>query len=182
MKKVFLSVFLFSIVFAWACLPQPEKVESAVGITAPDGYSISCATNYTRAVPHYCTFNNISTQLLTADNTCRSVNLVAVFGVPTTVRLVRLSHLHVIVGQNAVGLNQTRLTTFSDASCITTVTPTSGVDMREQVAVAGAATLWSGQPYIFDAPVGPSGVFYYKAQLTACVNCSIGITLHGYFD
>lgn len=180
MRRFVLSVLLLLLVLACGPLPQEDQAESNVGITAPDGYSIACATNFSRSTPHWCLKTTVpSSTVLTLDNTCRSVNLVTSHGFVATGK-ARLGYSVSIVSANAVAVREVNTIFYTDSSCVTQANmPQFLFRVYEQVALT-AREIFSFQPMPFDVTTNSTGVLYYKG--TACVSCSGIIYGLGYFD
>lgn len=177
----FLSAFLIAFVF-FACgpLPQEQEAESAVGITAPDGYSISCATNFSRTTPHLCIKTTVpSSSVLTLDNTCRNVDLVATHGYVATGK-ARLGYSVSILSANAVAVREVNTIFYTDSGCtVQSNLPQFLFRAYEQVALT-AREIFLYQVTPFDITTNASGVIYYKG--TACASCSGIIYGLGYYD
>jgi|CXWL01.1.fsa_nt_gi hypothetical protein len=178
MKKLFVSVFLFSILFAWACLPQPVKVESAVGITAPDGYSVTCATNYTRRVPHFCarTSNYTQSSVSPLDASCRSITFSP--APPSNAVLGVFSYDVILSTQNAVGNVNVGVNFYSDSGC---TTGSYIIARGEREWVATPAVGFSVSRTTFLAPL-VSGALYYTANGVVGTGHTVLIGIVGYYD
>ena len=157
-----------------------QESKATVALGNPDGMAKSCATGFNRLLANFCALASMSTSIIVADNACHTLNPNAVWGVPTSVAYAKVNMVHILQTQNSIGLNQTRLGFYSDGSCATTVVPMLGIDAREQVAAA-TTPLFTGGYYNFDIPLN-AGLIVYKAQLTRCTSCSIGVQLIGYYD
>jgi|CXWL01.1.fsa_nt_gi hypothetical protein len=181
MKKLFVSVFLFSILFAWACLPQPEKVESAVGITAPDGYSVACASGYTRIVPHFCADKAFDgTQLVTTSISglgCQSVSVSSY--IPTTSTYLYVLLDISILASNSVANRESRITFHSQASCADSAVDAAYIQIREFVATT-ANTIIHRQYVPTKIPV-VNGTLWYSHSTTGNP-ITQAVFLIGYYD
>lgn len=178
MRK-FLSIITLAIL-AFACGPVPEEVESNVGITAPDGYSVSCTTNFSRVVPHLCLRTTVpSSSTLTLDNTCRSIDMVATHGFALASK-IRLGYSVSIVSANSVAVREVNTLFYTDAGCTAQANqPQFLFRVYEQVALT-AREIFLLQPTSFDLTIASTGLLYYKG--TACASCSVAVYGLGYYD
>lgn len=183
MQRFVLSVALLLLVFACGPLPQEEQAESAVGITAPDGYSVSCASNYTRVLPHFCKVQTFgSPTSLTIDGSCRSINLNTLYSVPTTAKAVLLHIEHIVTSNNAIGQHLLTSRFYNDISCAAGQSyPNIEINHREAVAVVASTIA------IFDSMHGPivlasGAVLPYVISLANCTGCSMTVVPIGYYD
>lgn len=176
MTRIF--ALLFVILFAFACGPTPQEVESAVGITAPDGYSINCATNYVRRVPHFCarTSNYTQTSVTPLDATCRSI---AFSPAPPSNAVLGLFSFDVILStQNAIGNVNVGINFFYDAGC---TTGSYIIARGEREWVATPAVGFSVSRTTFLAPL-VNGSLYYTANGVVGTGHTVLIGIVGYYD
>lgn len=178
MKKLVLA-FLIAVAF-FVCGPLPQDVESNVGITAPDGFSVACDTFYSRAVPHFCSRSAPNGFAVTSDGTCRSVSA-ATIGVPTTSRLLLIKSSFDIRSGNAVGQKGITIQWYQDVSCSTTYDSYS-LFTTEYVATALNTSIQSAS-FQYIIPM-ISGVVYYKATLVGTMGANAGVlnSVVGYYD
>jgi hypothetical protein len=139
MKKLFLIPLLLGVL---ACGSSTPEAESTVGITAPDGFSVGCAVNYIRSLPHFCaTTFSVSNQEVWLETTtgCKTHTLTSV---PSTTKRVLLWINLDLRASNVVSNKQVLSNLFSDASCVTQV-DSYNLGLREMVATADGTTLGS---------------------------------------
>jgi hypothetical protein len=181
MKKLFSSVLLVLAIFACGPLPQEQEAESAVGITAPDGFSIACTSFYTRIVPHYCVDKAFDgTQLVTTSISglgCQSVNVST--WIPSTATYAYVLVDMTILSSNAVANRESRITFHAQASCADSAVDNVYISTREYVATA-ANTIIHRQYVAAQIPV-VNGVLWY-AHSTTGNPITQAIFLIGYYD
>jgi len=179
MQRFFLSILLVLAIFACGPLPQEQEAESAVGITAPDGFSISCVSQFTRSVPHFCKKNSTSSVSVTLDNTCRAIDHSATWGVPTTAKYVQGSFLSILVSNTLVTERRIQFVVYNESTC-TTIHDTVDVGVREFVALAPTVIHRSYSSLI--VPLSNNGNLYYKANNVDGASHSGLWQLTGYYD
>lgn len=178
MKKFLTSIVIALAFFACGPLPQEQEAESAVGITAPDGFSISCATNYARRVPHFCarTSNYTQSSVSPLDATCRSISFSPA---PPSNAVMGLFSFDVILStQNAIGNVNIGVNFYSDSGC---TTGSYIIARGEREWVATPATGFSVSRTTFIAPL-VSGSLYYTANGVVGIGHTVLIGIVGYYD
>lgn len=184
MKQLFSLVAILLFAFACGPLPQEQEAKSAVGITAPDGFSVACVDGFTRRLPHLCNFSSaagaIATQTAIADGVCRSFDLSATV-LPTSARAVRGYVRIVITSTNAISIKGVSFGPFVDAGC-TTGAHTFYNQIREFAAVAANTTIF--ESYIpFDyLPLNADRILTYTATTTGGASSTAYLVILGYYD
>lgn len=182
MKKLFSLVAILLFAFACGPLPQEHEAESAVGITAPDGYSVLCITGFTRLVPHICSLltatpTSFST---TQDNTCRSFDLSSgSLIVPSSTKFIEGIAAIQINSGNAVVIRNTSLSWFLDASCVTQYSSTV-MTIREMVATVAGTELTTVNTLVRIPLV--SQRIYYKAFSSGGTGSLSSLVPTAYYD
>ena len=167
--------------FACGPLPQEQEAESAVGITAPDGFSVACTSFYTRIVPHYCADKAFDgTQLVVTSLSglgCQSVSVSTY--IPTTATYLYVLLDMSILSSNAIANRESRITFHSQASCVDSAVDNVYIATREYVATA-ANTIIHRQYVPAQIPV-VNGTLWYSHSTTGNP-ITQGIFLIGYYD
>lgn len=182
MKKLFVSVFLFSIFFAWAYLPQPEKVESAVGITAPDGFSIACAAGYQRTVPHFCSIDVSSgTKVLILDSTCRNFSVSTTYGTSGQVKRLEAFLQTLLYSQNvANAVDRASVNFYIDSGCTQLFIPVEH-SLIEWTA-RPANTFLTIENSSFPIRVVSGDTVYYSGSKAGGASVTATLYISGYYD
>lgn len=185
MKKLF-SAFLIALAF-FACgpLPQDQEAESAVGITAPDGYAVSCASGYIRSVPHLCLrmFDVGSESDITAPPTgaCRTTTFT---GIPETAKALLLDVVFLINSNNTVSRKDVLLDFYTDNTC-GTLAQIRYASVWEYTAMADTriASFCCNQVIVDNVPSGGFARIYTVSAYANVGNGSrIQWILMGYYD
>mgnify|MGYP003393854076 FL=1 len=168
MRRFFSSVCLVLLVIACGSLPQEQEAESAVGITAPDGYSVTCASSYTRAAPHLCLLANTPTETTPTFTygVCKTWSLSTI---PSSSKSV-IVQLGLDV-QSANVINNAReinITYYANAGC-GLATSTSSLMAYEFVALA-ARSIATNKVQVVVPTV--AGTAYFIANQVSCPTCS----------
>lgn len=182
MKKL-VSAFLIALAF-FACgpLPQDQEAESAVGITAPDGYSVACISGFTRVVPHQCSLltGTAVSFSATLGNVCSSFDLSSgALIVPLSTKFVVVNAGIGINAANAVAIRQVTFITFLDSGCVSQYNAVKQ-SIREFSAVADGTEL-SNPNIEFTIPIISQRI-YYKASTTGGTSSGISISPIQYID
>ena len=179
MNKLF-SAFLIALAF-FACgpLPQDQEAESAVGITAPDGYAVTCASGYVRIAPHNCKgLSFVETVVFTVNGACNTVTLSTV---PSSALGVYGTLITVWQSANAIANRSVQTDFFTTAGC-TGQTFTATQVQREWVALAATNM---GQTLLgqitFRKSSGTTN-FYAINTAIACTGCTQSLAVEGYYD
>lgn len=140
MKKLFSLVAILLFAFACGPLPQEQEAESAVGITAPDGFSISCVSGYTRILPHFCAKDSVTTSVsLINDNSCHT--LVLDVSIPLSAKFVEVVVNFSMASGNLVAQRVVNPVFYLENTCSTN-NQQWFFTVREEVAVS-SVNLWS---------------------------------------
>jgi len=183
MKKL-LGLLLLPLLFACGDIPATQEAEATTILGNPDPMSKACATNYVRILGNYCGRTTAPSSVnLTSDGTCRSVDMVVNFGVPASSTAVNLTYSAIIASANLVAFRQITTNLFTENTCTAAAgTPPLILGAREWVAVAATTVYNIGPLASFPTRVGTNAVLFYNSSLSSCVNCSMGLSVVGYYD
>lgn len=178
MKK-FLSAFLTAVAF-FACgpLPQEQEAESAVGITAPDGYAVTCASSYTRVAPHLCALTNTPTETTPAFTygVCKTWTLSTI---PSSSKSAIVQLGFDVQSANVINIaREINITFYANAGCGLS-TSTSSLVGYEFVALTARTIAGSKQQVTIPTV---AGVAYFIANQVSCPTCSVTMQIQGYYD
>lgn len=180
-------VGLLTVVGIGAALVDTKKAESGLTITAPDGFAVACATNYTRISPHICiTNNNNAYASPTFDGTCRALSAMVgtVNAIPSNATMLIIAGDLRTVSANAIATRVIQATFFSNNTCTAAAfsIPDMKLEAREWVALAAAEyARISGYEILVTKTVGQTDAWYI-GTLTSCVGCGGGFQVRGYYD
>lgn len=181
------GLVLIGFAFVYACgqIPEAPVAESAVGITAPDGYSIACASGFTRITPHYCVFENSQANVsLTITGSCQSVDTTAApgtgFGLPANIKAIEAIVDVRIYGGNVAGqLDNITLLFYTGAACTNPQNMYVRVQATEFTAIANTEMFSvTGRAYI---RLNNSLIRYFGTHVGGS-NRQVYLTLLGYYD
>ena len=159
----------------------PSVSKATVALGNPDPMVKACAANHTRLLPNYCTSNAAGgATAFVNDGACRTINMNAVFGVPTSATLAKVEFIHNLVSINALGTRQITVQIFQDAGC-STMQFSQATSVREQVAAA-AVVLWSGYIGPNDAKLTSGATLNYISLFSSCTSCTHFVVYYGYYD
>lgn len=172
------AIVAFSFVYACGQIPDAPDAESTVTITAPDGYSVNCASIYTRVAPHICSKNAGGSIVLTLDSTCRFADL-STLSVPTNSKAADLQMRLDVVSTNVVGPKNVYASFYTDSGCSIPAFP-SQVELyvQEQVAIVAATRLVKSDQFL-RVPLANAGFWYFGNATTASTMLIIHVS---YFD
>lgn len=178
MRKFFLLVCLLTL---FACGAGDQEAESTVSMGSPDGYAVACATNYTRAAPHFCRTAAISNTVVSWTQATACTQRVLT-GVPAnTVALVSLPWR--ALSNNAVGGRVNTIQLYNAAGCVSASLGSYTFRSYEYVATVAGTTIHEG--YITTTiPLDSSSAFYtVQSNIGGNGNAQlVNITILGYYD
>lgn len=187
-KTFVLGVVLIGFAFAYACgqIPDAPDAESSVTITAPDGYAVSCAANYTRKAPHFCQLNAdaASNQAgMTSDNTCRSINVQSAFTNPpsTSATALAVVVLWSVNANNAIAYRQTNITLATAATCATNHF-VGAFGVREFAAVLAGSVIGQGASAVVVTPISANLIYYVSNDAGTTSTPANLLRVAGYYD
>jgi hypothetical protein len=158
---------------------KASDVDSALIITAPDGFSVSCATNYTRVSPHLCFAKLLFPEQWTENTTgCKTHTLTTVSSTATLL-IMRVQP----VGTSSNIVNNKSITTlfYQTNVCISSATGFAQAFGREFVAVVAGTTIIAQPQITFVTPF--SGNVYSNTTFTNTgAGSSVTFDIMGYYD
>lgn len=164
MQRFVISSVLCLLVLACGPLPQEQEAESAVGITAPDGYAVTCATSFIRVSPHRCMVNavpGIGTALV-ADNTCRFIDVTTLSpSIPSSARVLVTRFDLMLRSNNAIAWRGANLAIYNDSSCLS-VNSQFRWGIREFAAIVFSTI--QVIDVVIEVPIINNGLVYYSAN------------------
>jgi hypothetical protein len=128
MKKILLvPLFLFAL--ACGSVSGPQEAASVVGITAPDGFAVSCIVNFARRAPHLCFYTTQPTPTaLTSDGVCHTLDVNVAYGIPTSSNLMEMQ-ASFAAGLLRVYSNNTCAGSFYNLNSGTTLVPLTAAQL-----------------------------------------------------
>lgn len=176
------GLVLIGFAFVYACgqIPDAPDAESAVGITAPDGYAISCGTNFIRVQPHFCAYTFTNTIILTKGS-CLSFQPSTVWnGVPTTAKALSISIDSTLFSNNVLNQYNTNFVGFYTASgCATTQSSFHFFGAKEFTAIA--STVIARNVTNTFVTISSDAVWYLYSTVGGSGH-SVSVGLVGYYD
>lgn len=149
------GLLLIGFAFVYACgqIPDAPEAESAVGITAPDGFSVTCRTGFTRRFPHYCQNNDailVGGIPWVNGVACTSRTMTGSIGLPAST-LVRLQVNMNARANNVLGLRTSVVGFSRDAVCTNIVQIVTYTAYEHSAVVAG--TVIAQSSFIVEVPL-----------------------------
>lgn len=175
-----LSLMFMCLVCA-ACGPLDDKADSTVSISTSLKMD-ACNAGYTRIAPNYCLNVGNGFVALTTTNVCFGLNGTGGLVVPSQATAVEIGVFPLFQSAAAILTRQMDVTWWADSGCtVVSGIGTTSFSSREWVALAAAA--YDRRNHFRFIANTPLGNVWYKAQLvTACVGCTMNVTVLGYYD
>lgn len=176
------GLVLIGFAFVYACgqIPDASEAESAVGITAPDGFSVSCGTNFIRVQPHFCAYTFTSVTSLSKGG-CLSFQPSAVWlGVPTTAKALLVSLDSSLYSNNVINQYNTNFVGFYTSSgCAISQATYHFFGAKEFTAIASTVIARSVNNYFVTIN---SDTVWYLYSTVGGGSHSVNVGLVGYYD
>jgi hypothetical protein len=136
----------------------------------------SCAANYTRSGPNSCIRTGGSFSTTTLSTSCASLDLTALFGVPSTAKEVELQTEFQLASGTAAGEIHVVAIFASDSGCINQL---GGAGKNRSVRYAAYNPLTSPGTRLADDTVfirlfinGQTTIYAQKSQISICAGCT----------
>lgn len=158
------------------CVSTPAY--STVVISAPDGYSIACASNYLRLQPHYCAAVTNFESWSVVPNSCSVRTLTTI---PSSAKMLRVEVVTVLMSTNTVTLKNLITQFYNDAVCATPIINLYS-SLYEQVATIDNTELFRSSTIVDVLAYAGTSLRSYSAFTNTGASSALVITILGYFD
>ena len=159
----------------------PAETQATVGLGNPDPLSKSCATNYVRTAPNYCSFVNgtLSTTTI-VDGVCRTIAANATWGTAANATFYHIKHVGHLFGSNTLNaLDFMTFTAYTTAGCTSSQSDRFEMSMKEVVIVNNLEIMSASTHMLIRAF---SDQLFYASSKSAGAGTNGQLFIVGYYD